>query len=191
MIYLCRHGRTRWNQELRLQGDLNSPLLKKSIYELSFLYKYICNCDIFYSSESQRAIDSAKISGIKNVVTSSYLNEIKHGDFEGKLASEAEHIYKKVPLDWDLRWPNGESYNDVKNRLITFLNTLENDKSTCIVAHEVVNKVILSILLKMNNYDAGKIKQPNNFIYLIQDNNVTAIDYLNGKEYHNMIFKTL
>ena len=187
-IMLCRHGRTEWNKQLKIQGSLNSPLLQESKAELPMLKKYVWHCDRFYCSELERAFESANIAGL-DVTTVPELNEIDHGDYEGKYALDIKELYKRIPRDWNLRWPNGESYNDVKDRVGRFLRRLDDSEEVFIMAHEVINKVALHILLGTDEIEAGQVRQPNNFIYRIDDG-ATAIDYTTGREYKGMVFRT-
>ena len=62
-LIITRHGRTKWNLERRIQGNLDSPLLSESIYHLKNLGKKIS--EDFY-------IDKYIISSKKRVIKSTF-----------------------------------------------------------------------------------------------------------------------
>ena len=88
MLYLLRHGKTDWNQQQKLQGQIDIPLNeegKRTARQAHENYKDI-NFDICYSSPLIRAKETAEIflEG-KNtpIITDDRLKEMAFGEFEG------------------------------------------------------------------------------------------------------------
>ncbi len=105
--------------------------------------------DAVFCSDLKRAVDSAELTFGKNIkiIKDSRLRECNYGDYNGKPSSIVEplqeaHIYDK--------FPNGESYEDVKNRVKDFLDFLKKDyegKRIAIVSHKAP-QLALEVLLK-------------------------------------------
>ena len=63
MFYILRHGRTDWNEEHRLQGEVDIPLNetgRQMAYDAAEKYKDI-DFDICYCSPLKRAQETARI----------------------------------------------------------------------------------------------------------------------------------
>ena len=61
----------------------------------------------------------------------------------------------------DVRFPKGENTSDVKKRAIKFLKSLnryKNGSKILVISHSFFLRVLISIILKINLYDAFKIK---------------------------------
>ncbi|MFH1089548.1 MAG: histidine phosphatase family protein [Candidatus Uhrbacteria bacterium] len=75
------------------------------------------------------------------------MRECDYGDFNAQLSSIVEPLQEK---NITTRFPNGESYEDVKNRLADFLKFLKENydsKHVVIVAHKAP-QLALDVLLK-------------------------------------------
>lgn len=158
IIYLIRHGQTKWNLEGRMQGHKDSPLTKVGVTQAEKLHDSLINekIHLIYSSESKRAYDTAKIiQGNRNIpfYTSNELKEINMGEWEGMKQAD---IINKYPKAWNYFWNNpekytpigaGESYKKLKNRVIPTLENIINSnqgKNIMIVTHRITTKVIIS-----------------------------------------------
>ncbi|MCK4442828.1 MAG: histidine phosphatase family protein, partial [Sulfurovaceae bacterium] len=152
-IILVRHGETIWNKEGRFQGRLNSPLTKKGelqAKENSFkLKKNIENInDIkIFSSPLGRARDTAYIIcdelGISRdrIIFDDRIIEFNYGIFEGETKEDMmkrQEFQDREANKWSYQIENGESYEMVQNRVIDFLDDI-NDEIVILVAHEMVN----------------------------------------------------
>lgn len=132
------HGTTLDNLEHKSTGWLPGVLSEKGI-EQSIVLKDqvdINQFDIVFSSDLQRAIDSAKYTfeGVKEIIHDERLRECNYGDYNGmdsSLAKYEDHI--------TLKFPNGEAMEDVEARIRDFCEfLLENydGKHVAIVAHK-------------------------------------------------------
>lgn len=97
--------------------------------------------DVIYSSPLQRcALLAGKIAALYNapVIADRRLMEMNFGDWEMKKWDDLDQALLKVWMDdyLEKRCPNGESYRDVRQRLLSFLRELRADhKSKMLVTH--------------------------------------------------------
>lgn len=120
-----------------------------------------------YASEFLRAQQTAKALSIKKgleIVIDSRLNEIDNGIIE-KL-SDAE-IKEKYPSFWndffsyskDVRFPEGETGEEVKARQRSFLNDLiAREKNAALVTHEGYIRLLICHLLDLPVYERYKFE---------------------------------
>ena len=108
-----------------------------------------------FCSDLKRAIDSANLtfgdSGLP-IIQDARLRECDYGDFNAQPSSIVEPLQEKNIFD---RFPNGESYEDVKNRMVDFVNFLKknyDEKHVAIVAHKAP-QLALDVLLKNKTWE--------------------------------------
>jgi broad specificity phosphatase PhoE len=105
--------------------------------------------DVVFTSDLQRAYKSAQLTwgDQYEIIQDERLRECNYGDYNGKLSEEVEPLQEQsitVPM------PNGESYEDVKNRISLFLEDIKRNydgKHIAIVAHKAP-QLALDVLLK-------------------------------------------
>ncbi len=111
--------------------------------------------NIVFCSDLKRAADSAEFAfdGIYKIIKDERLRECNYGKLNGSLSSivepmcEGECIYNK--------FPEGESYEDVKARVADFLEFLKKNyegKNVAIVAHKAP-QLALDVLLKGKTWE--------------------------------------
>jgi alpha-ribazole phosphatase/probable phosphoglycerate mutase len=110
--------------------------------------------DVVFCSDLKRAKKSAQLSFDKKtkIIYDPRLRECNYGIYNGQPSKIVEplqdqHIYKK--------FPKGESYEDVKNRVNDFLNFIEENytgKKIAIVAHKAP-QLALDVLLKGKTWE--------------------------------------
>lgn len=110
--------------------------------------------DVVFCSDLKRAVDSANLTfkGIVPIVQDQRLRECNYGTFNAKPSSIVEPMQEKAITE---RFPNGESYEDVKERIADFLEYLKqnyNGKSVAIVAHKAP-QLALDVLLKGKTWE--------------------------------------
>lgn len=151
-LFLIRHGQTDWNVEGKIQGSYDSELnntgisqaeeLSKKVVELSYKFSKI------YSSPQKRAIKTAEIlskAAKVDYITIKGLEEVNLGRWEGLTWIEAKERFPKEYEEWynNRRYtksPNGESYQDMLERVLTALHMIinENCNDVAIVTHSAV-----------------------------------------------------
>lgn len=93
--------------------------------------------DAIFCSDLTRAVDSADLAfGDKyKIIPDARLRECNYGDYNGDEEWFKNDLYKYI----DSPFPNGESYQDVKQRIQTFLDFIKAEydgKHIAIVAHQ-------------------------------------------------------
>jgi broad specificity phosphatase PhoE len=132
--------------ELSELGIKQSKELKEQVDIKSF--------DLCICSDLKRAVDSAKLTfqGAVDIIADERLRECNYGDFNGKPSEIVEPLQEKNITE---RFPNGESYEDVKKRIADFLDHLRKNyvgKHIAIVAHKAP-QLALDVLLKGKTWE--------------------------------------
>lgn len=127
--------------ELSDLGIKQSVELKNQIKDKKF--------DIVFCSDLKRAVDSAELAFKGNVpiVIDQRLRECNYGKYNAKPSSIVEPLQDKMVTE---KFPEGESYEDVKIRIANFLKFLKQNydgKSVAIVAHKAP-QLALDVILK-------------------------------------------
>lgn len=176
-LLLMRHGKTVWNQEGRIQGWGNSPLLEESKAEVLRIAQKLSSLDIasIYSSPLGRCIDTAEI--VCTFLDKSYeiedlLIERRFGAFEGELLAVARAVRDtQGKMDdeqrWSFSWSGGESYEDVQGRVLRFLDKRPLMGTQLIVSHEVFNKVLLGHLLQWSKAQIMDMQLDNSTVFVL------------------------
>ena len=110
--------------------------------------------DVVFCSDLKRAVESAKITweGIYPIIPDARLRECNYGDFNAQPSEVVEPMQEKMIIE---KFPNGESYEDVKARLADLLEFLKKNydgKAVAIVAHKAP-QLALEVLLKNKTWD--------------------------------------
>lgn len=106
--------------------------------------------DVVFCSDLQRAHNSAKLAwdGMYPIIPDARLQECNYGKLNGASSAIVEPMQEKECIA--NRFPEGESYEDVKARIADFLEFLKKDydgKNVAIVAHKAP-QLSLDVLLK-------------------------------------------
>ncbi|MEK7608337.1 MAG: histidine phosphatase family protein [Patescibacteria group bacterium] len=132
--------------ELSELGVQQSIELTKQIGEKKF--------DAVFCSDLRRAVHSAKLtfSDITPIISDARLRECNYGTYNGHPSFVVEPMQEKCITE---RFPEGESYEDVKARLNDFLAFLKKDydgKRVAIVAHKAP-QLALDVLLNGRTWE--------------------------------------
>ena len=106
--------------------------------------------DVVFCSDLQRAVKSAKLAwdGIYTIIPDKRLRECNYGKLNGASSTIVEPMQEEECIT--NRFPEGESYEDVKARIADFLEFLKKNydgKNVAIVAHKAP-QLSLDVLLK-------------------------------------------
>lgn len=156
-IYCIRHGETDWNAEQRYQGTADVPMNEKGRSQakrngeaLRTLLPAIAAC-AFVASPLQRSRETMEI--VRTALglppddyrTDHRLREVHYGHWEGQLLSDLKTLdpnglaaRKGDPYRW--RPDGGESYSDLMDRVVAWLETIEQD--TVIATHGGVSRML-------------------------------------------------
>ncbi len=181
-LILVRHGETNWNKEGRFQGQIDIPLnengKEQAMAASNFLRKVSFNKA--FSSSMSRPFETAKIilNNHPNLRIECLrgLVEIGHGQWEGKLETEIRETWGKLLDKWKtspetVQMPNGENIQEVWTRATNcweqISETLSQNETALVVAHDAVNKTILCHLLGLTPKNIWMIKQGNGGITVV------------------------
>ena len=153
IVYLVRHGETNESQLGIVQGQKNSNLNKTGKETSARIGKYVnenINIKRIISSDLNRCIESAVI--IMNELNyeviykeDRLLREISLGDFEGKPIKNLNEFREKTGDIYSATPKEGESINDLRNRIKEWINTNFNMiNSSLIVTHKGPISVFLN-----------------------------------------------
>lgn len=145
-IRLVRHGKTDWNQELRIQGgSSDTPLNEDGRRQAENMASRLSQRSIhaIYSSPLRRAIETAQIIASHHhlgVVVEKSLREVEAGRLEGVASTELGVRFSEL-LTRDgvtKKMPEGESLTDLQKRSWGFIQQLGHrypDGELVVVSH--------------------------------------------------------
>ncbi|XP_054406816.1 6-phosphofructo-2-kinase/fructose-2,6-bisphosphatase 4 isoform X10 [Pongo abelii] len=152
-IYLCRHGESELNLKGRIGGDPGlSPRGREFAKSLA---QFISDQNIkdlkVWTSQMKRTIQTAEALGVPYEQWK-VLNEIDAGVCEEMTYEEIQDNY---PLEFALRdqdkyryrYPKGESYEDLVQRLEPVIMELERQENVLVICHQAVMRCLLAYFL--------------------------------------------
>lgn len=156
-LYLLRHGQTQWNNDLRIQGQLDSPLTllgqsqaKRQAHTL-FRLRPLLGHHTLWASPLGRAQETAKLAfDGAPYTTDARLAEIHCGRWEGSTHNERlDHdpdTADKFETEFEMyaNTPDGERLPELAARIVSFLNAL--DAPSIIVSHKITLVVMRALL---------------------------------------------
>ena len=150
------HGTTTDNEKNISSGWYDVDLSEKGIQQSLDLTNQIKDqkFDVVFCSDLIRAVHSSNLTfgNTVPIIQDKRIRECNYGDFNAKSSDMVEPLQEKNITD---RFPNGESYEDVKARILDFVNHLKqnyNGKSVAIVAHKAP-QLALDVILKNQTWD--------------------------------------
>ena len=110
------------------------------------------------------------------------LKEITLGDYDGAMGWDAldrqapEEAAKRRDDPWNYRYPNGESSQDVQDRVRPVFDGLKDaDGVVIVVAHGVVNKIIRGLHLNLSTAETFETDRPQDAFYRLHTAGETLI----------------
>jgi broad specificity phosphatase PhoE len=176
-VFLVRHGITEWNDSRRRQGRLDSPLTEagmRQAQQSALRLTTLCVDALFTSPLGRARVTAAVLAerlDLEPVVVDD-LQEMDHGDMSGLTSAEIEDAHpgalerRRADL-YHWRFPNGESYSDADVRAVRAIATIGDSgaQRPVIVAHEMVARMLLRVLLDLQVEDALSLQHPHDVIY--------------------------
>uniref|UniRef100_A0A8D2Q052 6-phosphofructo-2-kinase/fructose-2,6-bisphosphatase 2 n=1 Tax=Varanus komodoensis TaxID=61221 RepID=A0A8D2Q052_VARKO len=165
-IYLCRHGESECNLVRKIGGD--SGLSTRGKQFAQALKKFIREQEIVdlkvWTSQLKRTIQTAEALGVPYEQWK-ILNEIDAGVCE---EMTYEEIQKKYPEEFALRdqdkylyrYPGGESYQDLVQRLEPVIMELERQGNILVISHQAVMRCLLAYFLDKSADELPYLKCP-------------------------------
>ncbi|XP_058498905.1 6-phosphofructo-2-kinase/fructose-2,6-bisphosphatase isoform X1 [Solea solea] len=165
-IYLCRHGESELNLVGRIGGD--SGLSTRGAKYASSLGSYMRGQSIrdlkVWTSHMKRTIQTAEALGVQYEQWKA-LNEIDAGVCE---EMSYEEIQENYPEEFALRdqdkyryrYPKGESYEDLVQRLEPVIMELERQENVLVICHQAVMRCLLAYFLDKSAGELPYLKCP-------------------------------
>uniref|UniRef100_A0A673LKC1 6-phosphofructo-2-kinase/fructose-2,6-bisphosphatase 4 n=1 Tax=Sinocyclocheilus rhinocerous TaxID=307959 RepID=A0A673LKC1_9TELE len=165
-IYLCRHGESDLNVRGRIGGD--SGLSPRGKEFAQYLGRFIQDQNIkdlkVWTSQMKRSIQTAEALGVPYEQWKA-LNEIDAGVCEEMMYEEIQEHY---PLEFALRdqdkyryrYPKGESYEDLVQRLEPVIMELERQENVLVICHQAVMRCLLAYFLDKSAEELPYLKCP-------------------------------
>ena len=170
-IIIARHGQTEWNVGEVFRGTIDIELDETGLKQAELLAEYLSGrkIDAVYTSPLKRALKTAEAIAKYhnlNVRISPGLMDFNFGEWQGLTHQEVKDRYKGLYEKWvqnpeQVVTPGGESLDDVRGRVLGVVNevTARYKDSVVMVAHRVVNKVLICALLGLDNSHFWNIRQ--------------------------------
>ncbi|GAB6189798.1 alpha-ribazole phosphatase [Marinitoga arctica] len=167
-LILVRHVETIANIKKVFSGNTDFPITKNGKNQLYFLSNKLKSEKIDYiiSSPLKRAkytaLELSKLFN-KNIKYDDRIKEIDFGKFEGKNIEEIQHEFPEEYKRWMENYkkycfPNGECFLNFYNRIKSFVDELQKNKSYLIITHGGVIRLIYILINNLEIDDMWKIK---------------------------------
>ncbi|XP_030429214.1 6-phosphofructo-2-kinase/fructose-2,6-bisphosphatase 3 isoform X5 [Gopherus evgoodei] len=165
-IYLCRHGESEFNLKGKIGGD--SGLSNRGKKFASALNKFVEEQNLkdlkIWTSQLKRTIQTAEALKLPYEQWKA-LNEIDAGVCE---EMTYEEIKEKHPEEFALRdqdkyyyrYPSGESYQDLVQRLEPVIMELERQENVLVICHQAVMRCLLAYFLDKSAAEMPYLKCP-------------------------------
>jgi broad specificity phosphatase PhoE len=134
-IFLARHGESDWNVAKRFQGHSDRPLTERGRQQAHALADLVASqeIDAVYTSPLSRARETAEIVAARaglEAVALPELREVDTGSWSGLSRADVEARFPEGFTRWrsgGSGWEDGESYEEMAERVIGALRTIAED----------------------------------------------------------------
>jgi len=187
-IMLIRHGETAWNVREVFRGRIDVELNETGMRQAELLGKYLSQENILaiYSSPLKRALKTAEMIAKHHdidVEITEGLMDLDFGEWQGLPHETVKEKYGELYRKWleyphEVRMPNGESLDDVRERGLRLVEEVvdeygDREGIIALVSHRVVNKVLICALLGLDNSHFWNIR--------IDTCGITTFEYEKGR----------
>uniref|UniRef100_A0A8C5I2Z3 6-phosphofructo-2-kinase/fructose-2,6-bisphosphatase 2 n=1 Tax=Gouania willdenowi TaxID=441366 RepID=A0A8C5I2Z3_GOUWI len=181
-IYICRHGESHYNQKGRIGGD--SELSERGKQFTAALKGFVDEHKLsnlkVWTSQMRRTIMTAEELGVPYEQWK-ILNEIDAGVCE---EMTYQMIEKQYPDEFALRdqdkfhyrYPGGESYQDLVQRLEPVIMELERQGNVLVICHQAVMRCLLAYFLDKGTGSIHKNPFHQYFFYSLSSCKVDMFD---------------
>eukprot|EP00794_Sanderia_malayensis_P006166 gene6166-6877_t len=165
VIYLTRHGESKYNLKGRIGGD--ASLSERGRLYSEKLAEFIEEQKIkdlrVWTSQLKRTIQTG--NALKAISREQWkaLDELDAGVCEGMMYEEIQEMYpedfaRRDQDKYHYRYPRGESYEDLVTRLEPVIMELERQQNILVICHQAVMRCLLAYFL---DYDSDQLPYVN------------------------------
>ncbi|MGC8825851.1 MAG: histidine phosphatase family protein [Anaerolineae bacterium] len=171
-FYLVRHGNTVWNRDIRFRGRTDLPLDETGLAQARATAQALANVGLaaVFASPLKRAFNTAElIAQAAGLVARPLpdLMDIDFGEWQGMSPAEVEKAYPELYRRYLeaphlVHFPGGESLEGARARFVQgVLKVAEMfpEQKVCLVAHQAVNRVLLTAVLGLGTDAYWRINQ--------------------------------
>lgn len=176
-FYVLRHPITESNINKIAQGWSDSPLIPKSIKVAEAHGKFLKDKNItrIYTSDLGRCIQTSKIINKfldVQIKRKRELREQNLGKYNGIHIDEIKKEFDEN--DYDAKPPKGESFKEMKTRVLSFIKNLRDNDNVLIVTHTGCVQSILSEALNEDlNSENCKTKEETICLFELENEKIT------------------
>jgi broad specificity phosphatase PhoE len=193
-VILVRHGQTAWNKEERVRGQAEVPLNETGLAQAELTGARVVEewqPVAVYSSPLQRAVQTAQAIAQRlhlQVQTVAGFNDMHFGQWQGLSSAQIEQGWPDLARVWltaphTLTFPGGESLLLLRERSSAALHEVmarHPEQTVAVVAHTVVNRVLLMAVLGLDDSNYWRLGQDNCAINVFRwSRGVFFVDSLN------------
>ncbi|MFH1470818.1 MAG: histidine phosphatase family protein [Candidatus Micrarchaeota archaeon] len=174
-VFVIRHAESDFNRNGLIQGSMDSKLTRLGAKQAYLLAEELKphDLDFIFSSPASRAYLTAQSIAVPRSIPVAVvpgLREREYGIYEGKSLVETKKARPELfatgslELNLEAKPKDGESLTQVASRVVPFIKRLKTHlkkKVIAIVAHGIVNKVIIAELTDGDLKKIGTYKQSN------------------------------
>ncbi len=182
-IYCIRHGQTDWNAESRYQGQADIPLndtgrtqATRNGKALAALMPAIADAD-FVASPLSRTCETMRLArAAMGLAPDEFslddrLREVHYGHWEGQLladlpTTDPEGLSARLADPFNWRPEGGESYSDLMDRLVDWLQTVERD--TVMATHGGISRTLRGHCLGVDMNGILQMEVPQDRVLVIR-----------------------
>jgi len=130
-LVLVRHGETDWNRERRFQGLADTPLNAAGQGQARELAAVLRSerLGVVYTSPLRRAKETAAVVAAELGLDAHELEELREidvGDWQGLTIEDVRKRYpEQLDAAWRSGWPNGETHDELSERVLPVLLDLD------------------------------------------------------------------
>jgi broad specificity phosphatase PhoE len=180
-LLLIRHGETLWNREEIFRGQIEVPLNETGFSQARHIARLLQEVplDAVYSSPLGRALETARIIAEPHglsVISEPGLIDLDYGSWQGLSHQQVRERFPDLYQVWltaphKVRFPNGESLDDVSSRSLDTVKRLaavHRDHNVVAVTHRVVIKLLICAILGLGSSGFWAIRQDTCAINVIE-----------------------
>jgi len=171
-LFLIRHGETGWNTQEIFRGHADIPLNENGFEQARKTAAALQPLPIaaVYSSPLSRAVETARLiaepHGHEVIIEEGFI-DFNYGIWQGRPHEEVKKKYPELYHLWltaphKVRFEQGEALADVRTRALAALEKIlarHKGENVVVVTHRVVCKVLLCVLLGLDESHFWRIRQ--------------------------------